>query len=248
MISLGAWSHLAQRAPVFSFEKLCGGGGIVVLAPHPDDESLGCGGLLAAAARHGVPCRVVLISDGSKSHPHSRTWPAPKLADLRRDEMIAALRTLGLDESCLVSLDFADGSVPHHGTAMTVAAELVATLCDEVKASALFATWQEDPHHDHQATAAIAQRAVDMAARKIVHYAYPIWAWTRPATDLIDDTKLSTARFPVGDHLAIKQAAVDCHRSQLGQIIDDDPSGFVLQETFVKRLLSPHEIYFRVRS
>ncbi len=44
---------------------------IVVLAPHPDDESLGCGALLAAAFA-GKGARVVCLTDGSGSHPGSR--------------------------------------------------------------------------------------------------------------------------------------------------------------------------------
>ncbi|WP_262895303.1 PIG-L family deacetylase [Hymenobacter lapidiphilus] len=52
-------------------------GPTVVIAPHPDDESLGCGGLLALLARANVPVWCVLMSDGTMSHPNSAKFPAP---------------------------------------------------------------------------------------------------------------------------------------------------------------------------
>ena len=51
-------------------------GPTVVVAPHPDDESLGCGGLLALLRRAGVAVGAVLVSDGTMSHPSSVKFPA----------------------------------------------------------------------------------------------------------------------------------------------------------------------------
>lgn len=45
---------------------------LVIVAPHPDDETLGCGLLIAAAVRAGVRVAVIALTDGQASHPGSR--------------------------------------------------------------------------------------------------------------------------------------------------------------------------------
>ena len=67
-----------EAARSFAFATLAerlGDGGLVVIAPHPDDESLACGGLIAEAHAEGRPVRVVIVSDGTGSHPASKTYP-----------------------------------------------------------------------------------------------------------------------------------------------------------------------------
>lgn len=74
-----------------------GPGGFLILAPHSDDESIGCGGLIAESVARDRPVRVVVLSDGAASHPNSATFPPPRLAALRMEETRAAVAELGLD-------------------------------------------------------------------------------------------------------------------------------------------------------
>ena len=67
------------------------GRGLVVVAPHPDDESLGCGGLIVQALADGRAVRVVIVSDGCGSHPNSKAYPHERLRALRESETVAAL-------------------------------------------------------------------------------------------------------------------------------------------------------------
>ncbi len=53
---------------------------LLVLAAHPDDETLGAGGLVAMAARAGMPVRVVVATDGEGSHPDASVWDPERLA------------------------------------------------------------------------------------------------------------------------------------------------------------------------
>src|SRR4029079_2768884 len=62
--------------------------GLVVVAPHPDDESLGCGGLIAAATADGIPVRIVVVSDGAGSHPNSVAYPPAPLRLLRGSQTL----------------------------------------------------------------------------------------------------------------------------------------------------------------
>ena len=64
---------------------------LIVVAAHPDDESLGAGGLIATAARRGVPVTVVVATTGEASHPQSPTLRPAQLAPIRRAEVLAAV-------------------------------------------------------------------------------------------------------------------------------------------------------------
>jgi GlcNAc-PI de-N-acetylase len=55
----------------------------IVVAPHPDDESLACGGLIADGCRQELPGKVVIVSDGAGSHPKSKAYPPDRLTALR---------------------------------------------------------------------------------------------------------------------------------------------------------------------
>ncbi len=245
MIPLGEWWRLTEAAPQASLQDLVGPGGLVVLAPHPDDESLGCGGLLAQAAAAGVPCRVVLLTDGSASHPRSVAWPPDRLAALRLAEMTAALRALGHGSAVLQALGYSDGAAPTDGAPAAEAASQLIDACRAVAASALFVTWREDPHHDHQAAAAIAAQVIAHLPQ-LRPYAYPIWARVRPPDELIDASGLTPLRLAIDQQLPAKRQAIACHRSQHGEVVADDPSGFVLPLDFVARFLEPSELFFRI--
>ena len=69
----------------------------IVIAPHPDDESLGCGGLIADACRQGVGAKVVIVSDGAGSHPNSKAYPRERLTTLREVEATTSGRRTGLE-------------------------------------------------------------------------------------------------------------------------------------------------------
>src|SRR5664279_305672 len=63
---------------------------LLVVAAHPDDESLGAGGLIAAAVARGADVRVIVATDGEASHPDSTTHTPAQLAITRRAEVTAA--------------------------------------------------------------------------------------------------------------------------------------------------------------
>ena len=69
---------------------------LVVLGAHPDDEVLGAGGIMAAAAQAGIEVVVVCMSDGRASHPGSPTLSPDQLADRRHIELDTATELLGV--------------------------------------------------------------------------------------------------------------------------------------------------------
>lgn len=146
-------------------------GRTVVVAAHPDDETLGAGGLLHRLAAAGRPAEVVVVTDGAGSHPGSPTIAPQDLARRRVDEVTDALALL-TPGSTVRLLGFADGSVREDRTA--IAAALREAVGTEPVA-ALVAPWRGDGHRDHRVTGEIvAELAADLGAQLLE---YPVWLW-----------------------------------------------------------------------
>src|SRR5947209_4351316 len=58
----------------------------LVFAPHPDDETLGCGGAIVRKKRAGAVVKIVVMTDGSASHPGQ--IDPDELKKLRAEEML----------------------------------------------------------------------------------------------------------------------------------------------------------------
>ena len=82
---------------------------LLVVAPHPDDEVIGCGGLIAQTLARGGEVTVCVVSDGRASHPGSRAYPPEKLVAKRRSESRGALAHLGVESDRVHFLDLPDG-------------------------------------------------------------------------------------------------------------------------------------------
>ncbi len=179
MITAGELHERWRALPVGSLDDVIGAGTCLILAPHPDDESLGCGGLIAACCAAARPPLVVILTDGSQSHPQSKLYPPPKLAALREAEATEAVGILGLPAERLMFLREPDTAAPHSGPAFDVIVRRLVAWLHSFGCSAIAAPWRHDPHGDHEAAARIACEAATITG--ISHVAYPIWGWTLAA-------------------------------------------------------------------
>ena len=110
--------ELLDAAHSFPFRPLrekLGGRPFIVVAPHPDDESLACGGLIAEACRQGLRGKVVIVSDGVGSHPNSKAYPPDRCRALREEEAKQAGAELGLKPEDMLFLGLPDRFVPSEG-------------------------------------------------------------------------------------------------------------------------------------
>ncbi|GAB3579758.1 PIG-L family deacetylase [Calidifontibacter terrae] len=182
---------------------------IVVVAAHPDDETLGAGGLMLAAQ---VPVEVVVLTDGAASHPDSATWTATRLAAARVEEVRAAVRLLN-PQATTTTLGLPDGRLADHLEAAVSA--IVRAVGADAQSPLVLSPWHADRHPDHAAAAAAA--AIAAQRTDAVHLGYPIWAWHW----------CETGRFPwEGAHSiavpdrAAKRAAVRTHVTQVEPLSD----------------------------
>ena len=208
----------------------------VIVAPHPDDEVLASGGLIAMLAARGDQPLVIGVTDGDASHPGSTRWTPEELAEFRHGEVLTGLGWLGIEPQNYLRLSLPDGQVQGHHT------QLVESLGRVLRAGdAVLSTWAADGHPDHEATAVAVSAAC--AAACCPHLQSPVWMWhwAAPGDRRVPWTQLRRLRL-TPDAQRRKHLAVQAHASQL--TAQDNGAPPVLAPSTVQRLLRPFEYFF----
>ena len=220
-------------------------GHTVIVIPHPDDEALGCGGLLALLRHAGQHVAAALVSDGTMSHPHSHDFSPAARRELRYAELRHALAVLEVDEQHVLYLGLPDSQVPSAGPEFEAAADQLAAFITEQQADTVLVPWRRDPHPDHRASSQLTAAALARLPTPPRRLEYVVWAWERAApTDLPQPAEGTGFRLDIGSVLAQKQHAIAAHRSQLAPgTITDDPTGFLLSESMLAHFEQPTEVF-----
>jgi len=211
-------------------------GRAVVVAPHPDDEVLGVGGLLATWAARGVEVVVVAVTDGDGSHPGSPTLHPDELVARRREERAAALDRLGLGAVTVVSVGLPDGGVERRR------GELTHRLVDVLRPGDLcLAPRPDDGHPDHDAAGAAARRATTVTGTRLAGFAVWLWHWARPDEPGVSWADAVRVPLPEWAHTA-KRAAVACFTTQVAPLSDDPRDAVILPPFVLERLTREFEV------
>ncbi len=227
--------------PLADAATITGSGPCLVLAPHPDDESLGCGGLIAQTASRA---HVAILTDGTMSHPNSPSYPAARLKAVREAEAADAVAVLGVPAARLLFLRYQDAAAPRWGTALRHAGDRVADLIRSRGIRTVLASWRHDPHCDHLAAHRIAARACRLTGAR--HLSYAVWGWTLPPNHALPRCTILGWRLDIAGTLPVKQRAIACHRSQMTGLIADDPDGFTVPTTLLDLCDRPFETFLKV--
>jgi LmbE family N-acetylglucosaminyl deacetylase len=243
-LKAGDYIAALRTLPFGSVDDLVGGEPFLILSPHPDDETLGCGGLLVAAEKAGKTGHVLILTDGSGSHPNSPSYPPERLIALRRGEARGALKQLGLPEDRLGFLNLRDTATPSASPEFDAAVDAILTRAKAVGAKTLLVTWGRDPHCDHETAYAMAVEAARRGGFRL--WAYPVWGLHRPADQDIAEQPPRGLRLDITAERDAKLRAIDCYASQMTRLIDDDPEGFSFTEAQLAPFLGHAEIYIAV--
>jgi len=175
---------------------------MVVVAPHPDDETLGTGGLIAAQRARGVDVTVAAVTDGENAYPDF-----PGLGVLRRREQSDALDHLGINDDHVVHFELPDSDVASQEE------KLVRQLAELVSPQThLIAPWRGDFHPDHQACGRAAEQVARETGATLTSYFFWTWHFGTPA--LLQ--ALPLRRFALSPELLRRKTeALRRHRSQL---------------------------------
>lgn len=215
-------------------------GRIIVIAPHQDDETLGCGGLIALKRQRGAAVQIVFLTDGGKSPlPADGSVVREELPNARMQEARAATHALGVPESDLHFLGLPDGALKQ--LSKESCEEIINRLCALITAQEpvkVFVPHWDDGHGDHEAAFDFAVEAVRRTRTKIDILQYSIWGpWLHPlfrATSLRD--LRSAYRLPIAAVQGEKAAAIEAYASQVATL----PAGFLA------RFRRPYELFFPV--
>lgn len=225
-----AWRSLCTRADPLDLSR---SGAWLILAPHPDDETLGLGGLLAKLVDQAIPVWIAYLTSGEASHVGAAQWPAGRIARARRAEAQLALGKLGHSASRTRFLNWRDGKPPMVGSLRfrRSCAALLA-LCRRHDIRNIATTWRGEAHCDHRAAYELGNAVVSRSEGRMRHLQYLVWGWTDPAL------KEKAASFEVEslDTRACAErcrAAIACHRTQLTSLIRGARDAFRLTPDMV---------------
>lgn len=237
------------EAPFRASEVLSKFGRTLVVAPHPDDETLGCGGAIALLRKAGVPVHVLVISDGAAAQSRSAPFRTLRLVAQRETESLTALDRLGVLPPCVKFLRLPDGNLPSFGDdRFAEAVDRCAGVFQIAQPSTVLVPWRRDPHRDHRATWELAIAAAIKTRCDARWLEYPVWLWEHGQDgDVPRSSEAAVWRLDIAAVLPLKRRAVRAYRSQITDLIDDKPARFRLSTSVLARLDQPWEVFFEDR-
>ncbi len=234
----------------------------LVVAPHPDDETLGCGARIARARSAGTDVVVVVLGDGSGSHVGVPADPAT-LVLRRKREAYSASAMLGVGREHVKWLGYPDDSLDQRVQAIADDLEVVLRLH---RPEEVLVTCAQEHHRDHAAASRAVSLAVERLDFDVRTLEYPIWLWAdwpvsrrhsfavglRQILMIVARRSVETVR--IEGFREIKRGALSCYTSQLGvqrlpsrlDKYQPAPGAVALPKEILARALSRNELFFRV--
>lgn len=185
----------------------------LVLAPHPDDESLGCGLLLATHPdRHRV--HIAFVTDGSGQGPDRGMQGTRRKAEAR-----AAAAVYGIADAQLHFFDLPDGRLTRHGVEL---GQRLRSLFARLQPATVHVPFRFDRHPDHMMVNSVVCALHDAGEVKARVLEYFVYTRSRlvPGGDLraLVDPALLTRIPPDRNAVEVRRRALQCHASQVGTV------------------------------
>jgi N-acetylglucosamine malate deacetylase 1 len=195
---------LLQTAKVFNRSALVwepAAETVLVLAPHMDDETIGCGGTLAKHIARGAAVTVAFLTDGAGGGAQPETTsPAESLSATRKREAQLALSVLGIQQHHF--LDAADGAL----RSTPALAEKLRQILLAGRFDLIYLPFFLEEHPDHRAASRVLLDAAHGTDLKFQCLGYEVW------TPLFPNCLVN-----IDATLALKRAALAHYRSQLAE-------------------------------
>lgn len=232
----GALISAAVDAQPVEIGELAPPGGLLIVAPHPDDETFGCGEALAASAEAGREIGIVLLTDGEGSHPRSSEYGRDRLVAIRREEMRAALEVLAPGKDIpVMHAGLEDGGSDLERLGLHRLQRIFA-FASALATRSVWTTWNGDPHCDHKTAATLGRMVADEIGAEF--WRFPVWG-RFGEREVPDELRIFADR----QYGARKREAIDAYRSQTTSLIADDPDGVVIPQALLDHFVQSPEIF-----
>lgn len=207
---------------------------VMIVAPHPDDEALGCGGLIYRLCSEGNTPHVVVMTGGGGSLRGHSDMPESEVVTARRELTLASARELGLPRENINFLDFIDGHISERPEAeMARLRELIA----KIQPSAILVPHRGEGWPDHLKTREL---VLELASQNADVYEYCVWMWYYNVWNL-DWKNARKIEMTDAEHEA-KLRAVEVYVS--AKAPNGDPWSGFLPKPFLRANTSRRELYF----
>lgn len=212
-------------------------GCVAIIAPHPDDEVFGCGGLIARLVAEGNAPHVIVLSGGSGSHRSCCSTSEYDIIAARRNLTHKATSVLSLPASHLHELDFADGHISEFNPEEKKKLE---AWISEINPDVILV-----PHHgegwpDHLATREL---GIELDGNNVEIYEYCVWMWYYRQRNL-DWNNAYVLKMTEAEHQK-KLEAIETYHTALAPC--GKPWVGVLPKLFVEANSTNLELFFKIK-
>lgn len=227
---------------------------IVIFAPHPDDETFACGGVIAKRLTEGYDVTVVFLTDGRNALRDLGVFSRPtplELKEIRRDEATRATKILGLSQDDLIFLDIEDGAVEKNEH--TVSRQITEIL-NEKSPREIYFPQEKEYNLDHRSTNRLVRKAVNQLKYNPVKRQYLI-AWSYPFNILARIRpqylrnlilyklhNFELVNVDISDFESVKKAAIKEYNSQLKIFAPNQPKT-VIGDSLLQQFLGSTESF-----
>jgi len=201
---------------------------VVVVAPHPDDEVIGCGGTIIKKIAEGCKVKLIFTTDGSRSHAavlHIFSDPTPEeLARVRRVEALNAAAVLGIPSDDVHFLDAEDTNL--HLSLSEVRDGIRRIFARYPAAREIYIPHdRRELNSDHRLTGQLVLACVKELEMTAQVFKYVVWDEeterefgfvNRGVLPIVDDAEEELRLVDIREHLPQKLAALNEHRTQTG--------------------------------
>ena len=220
----------------------------LVVAPHPDDETIGCGATIARKTAAGTDVHVVVVSDGGEGgRPPGETVEA--FTARRAEECIEACHRLGVPRDCVKFLGFEDTRLSEH---VDEIGDLLRSVVAAVRPQEVIVPLYVDAHADHHAVGLAVDGLLTGALAPCTVRAYPLWfwnrwAWTTPSRPrwlqwldlawkpIVTSLTLRPCKVRASGYLGQKREALAAYESQTVNTLDAE---------WLEQFFFPQELFF----
>ncbi|MBD2774466.1 PIG-L deacetylase family protein [Iningainema tapete] len=210
----------------------------MVFSPHQDDETFGCGGMIALKRELGIPVVVTFLTDG---HINGGVGLSKdEIIQIRKSEALSALGILGVAPSNVHFLAKPDGALQNlHQQERQQTIEQLSELLKFYQPEEVYVPHCQDTHTDHEATYELVTIALSQAGIDVELLQYPIWLlWRKSLLTLLKIQNTTSAyRLSIKSVREKKKQAIAAYCSQLKSL----PYGFV------EKFLIYDEVFIQVK-